>query len=77
MKTVKVRIAVAVDPFGNWCAAGWNGTTEDKLRHNASENVDSGERIYWLTAELEVPEGHKEKDIPAAVSAISNGSAAK
>lgn len=56
MKTVKVRIAVAVDPEGNWSSAGWsNGRDGDKMGI-ACETVGTGEARYWLEAELAIPD---------------------
>ena len=30
MKTVKVKVAVAVDRTGGWCAAGWTDSKDDE-----------------------------------------------
>lgn len=49
MKTVKVRIAVAVDPNGN----------RIDVADQASEFVDGGQRVYWRTTELPVPEAQE------------------
>ena len=54
MKTVKVRIAVAVDPDGNWNAYGWTDA-DGVAMELALEGVASGEARYWVTAELPVP----------------------
>lgn len=48
MKTVKVRIAVAVDVDGDWHL----GFAENEAR----ELLSGAARVYWLTAELPVPE---------------------
>ena len=61
MKTVKVRIAVAVDHSGAWSASGWD-TKMDQKRYEQEafgcviENLESGEARYWIEAELQVPE---------------------
>ena len=55
-KTVRVKVAVAVDKHGYWCANGWKDATPEESRDTASEMVDEGESIYWLTADLPVPE---------------------
>lgn len=55
-KTVKVRIAVAVDPEGNWGCAGWKNADQDELHSYAVENLENGEHRYWLDAELKIPE---------------------
>ena len=60
MKTVKVRIAVAVDPDGNWNASGWRKPdgkpAEEEAMDIAIEAVEEGEARYWIEAELLLPE---------------------
>lgn len=59
MKTVKVRVAVAVDPTGKWNASGWNadnGEPVEDAMDIAIEGVGEGATRYWLEAELPVPE---------------------
>ena len=60
MKTVKVKIAVAVDPTGKWSASGWsmqNGEpAEREAMDIAIDGVDEGEVGYWLEAEVPIPE---------------------
>jgi hypothetical protein len=54
MKTVKVRIAVAVDPSGSWNASGWlnaDGRELDLLM----DDMGVGGAFYWVTAELPIP----------------------
>lgn len=53
-KTVTVRIAVAVDPTGDWASAGYRDGTD--LMGDACECIQDGEARYWLTAELTVPD---------------------
>jgi hypothetical protein len=58
MKTVKVRIAVAVDRDGVWHAAGWGSggvPATDAAMDIAVEAIGPGEARYWVTAELPVP----------------------
>ncbi len=58
MKTVKVRVAVAVDPSGKWSAAGWSreGTPDEGAAMDlVLESVDEGEARYWIEAELPLP----------------------
>lgn len=62
---VTVRIAVAVDPSGDWNSSGWGSASDTQKMDLAVETVGSGERRYWLTAELEVP---KIQDVPAAIT---------
>lgn len=59
-KQVKVRIAVCVDPTGDWCAVGWRTTTEDDLISTAEEGVNNdGYTLYWVEANLDIPEHGK------------------
>lgn len=58
-KTIKVRIAVAVDPKGRWYAHGTD--TFPRNHDELLEVVDMdqcgpNEALYWITAELAVPE---------------------
>lgn len=59
-KRVKVRVAVAVDPSGNWAAYGFSRTDDSPADKEAWEVVldivEDGEARYWVTAELPVPE---------------------
>ena len=54
MKTVKVRVIVAVDCEGNWSAGAHSG--ENDRTSVYVDNLKEGERYFWLTAELPVPE---------------------
>lgn len=59
-KQVKVRIAVCVDPTGDWCSGGWKTTQEDELMSAAEEGVNNdGYALYWVEATLDVPEHGK------------------
>ena len=55
-KTVKVRIAVAVDPKGGWNSSGWAGGSDTDKMQICVETLDEGEARYWLEVELPVPE---------------------
>ena len=60
MKTVKVRIAVAVDPDGDWNASGWlkpdgSPAAEEAMDIALGEVKESAAR-YWIEAELPLPE---------------------
>ena len=55
-KTVKVRIAVAVDPSGNWESCGWRGSSDEEAMDVAVESVGTSEARYLVTAELPIPE---------------------
>jgi hypothetical protein len=56
MRKVRVRIAVAVDPDGNWNSCGWSSGDDEQKLEIATEDLQHGESRYWLTAELEVPD---------------------
>ena len=53
--TVKVRIAVAVDPSGDWSAAGHRDATWKDVDY-ILDGVGNGEARYWVEAELPIPE---------------------
>ena len=55
-RTVRVRIAVAVDPTGDWSSAGWKSADPGELHSYAIDTLEVGERRYWLEADLEIPE---------------------
>ena len=51
--TVKVRIAVAVDPRGLWNCNGWQGAADAQV----VESLDAdGDRVTWITAHVPLPE---------------------
>lgn len=71
MKTVKVRIAVAVDLQGHWNAAGWctaKPPKETDVLNLAIDGVGQGEKVYWLTAELTLP---AQEEVAATVENVS------
>ncbi len=53
MKT-KVRIAVAVDPDGKWCAFGSSGV--DSWDVLVLDDLEDGEARYWVEAHVDIPE---------------------
>ena len=56
MATVRVRIAAAVNPDGEWNACGWSGTASDDDKMSLCvDPLAAGEKRYWLEAELEIP----------------------
>jgi len=55
-KTVRVKVAVAVDKNGKWNSCGWSNGEEKDVCDLAVEPVDEGESLYWLTADLPIPE---------------------
>jgi hypothetical protein len=56
MKTIKVRVAVAIDPSGKWNALGWSGECDYVIMRDCVEHLEEGEARYWLEAELPIPE---------------------
>lgn len=58
MKTVRVRIAVAVGDEGNWNSCGFTGADDQDNISFATETIeDSTFKVYWLEADLPIPEG--------------------
>jgi hypothetical protein len=58
-KTVKVRIPVAVDAQGRWYAYGTNNgplNHDELLEVTDFDVVGPNEALFWVTAELTVPE---------------------
>lgn len=55
MKTVKVRIAVAVDRDGNWSAFGCNEHTDKVDMNYAVAGDESLTGRYFVEAELPIP----------------------
>lgn len=54
---MKIRIAVAVNPAGDWSSAGWSGETDDCLRRMAADGVPgSYVSMSWVVAEVPVPD---------------------
>ncbi len=60
LRTVRVRIAVAVDAEGNWHASGWSSDKGTPVEHEAMEIAASELRLhvghYWVEARLPIPE---------------------
>jgi len=52
MKTVKIRIPIAIDCKGNW-VAGSQGEEHAELY---LDDLEVGEARFWLEAELPIPE---------------------
>lgn len=60
-KTVRVRIAVAVDTKGKWSACGWksDGKQYDKeARDSAIDGLynDGSYNVHWIEADVPVPQ---------------------
>lgn len=59
MKTVKVRIAVAVNADGNWNSSGWKKAKDSDAMDLAQEGlqeISSCEKVYWVEADIPIPE---------------------
>ena len=69
-RTVKVRIAVAVDSEGNWSACGWNDAAEDMLLNPVLDTLGPVSMWRWITAELPIPEP---LEVAGEVEAVSLG----
>ena len=62
-RTVKVRVAVAVDSEGWWSARGWlvpghlsRDGAEESMRYVVEASVGPDSVVHWLTADLPIPE---------------------
>ena len=72
-KTVKLRIAVAIDYEGNWSAAGWSGGTDKEklectIEQGDSAELDSAHQEYFIT--IEVPAPRRARPVELATAAI-------
>lgn len=59
MKTVKVRIAVAIDSKGNWNACGWpDQKDKGEMAGIALDSLpgDPYEVVHWVEADVPIPE---------------------
>lgn len=52
---MKIRIAVAVDPTGAWCAYGNGGSGDEAQMDVCVDAVQPGEARYWIEADVQVP----------------------
>lgn len=55
---IKIRIALAVDPDGAWCAVGdhWSaGKSWNEVTYGENDIV-GGQQRYWVTLEVPKPE---------------------
>ena len=55
-RTVRVRIAVAVDPAGNWGAVGHIDAEPREAQEHAIRSVIDGACVHWVEADVPVPE---------------------
>ena len=56
MKTVRVRIAVAVNKDGRWATYCFSGNSDATNIRNAFDNSPRGALISFIEADLPVPE---------------------
>lgn len=58
MATVKVRIAVLVDPKGNWVAGGSSTGDQDGIEsvNACAEDLEKGDHLVWVEAEVPIPD---------------------
>lgn len=54
LNTVRVRVAVAVSPDGNWLASGGKYDTDAFAEH--AVKYATGDRLTWITADVPKPE---------------------
>ncbi len=55
-KTVRVRIAVAVDQDGDWAASGHSGNKDPNMPFEwILDDIAPGESRYYVEADLPVP----------------------
>lgn len=55
-KTIRVRIAVAVQPDGVWCASGDSSFTDTWSKGAALHALDDGAVAVWVEADVPLPE---------------------
>lgn len=67
-KTIKVRIAVAVDSEGSWNSAGADYIEEKDLQGYVTDSLEHGERHYWLEAILDIPDSHQNLEEPLVIT---------
>lgn len=58
MKTVRVRIAVAVTESGDWSACGGKGMLDEDCRSAALDGLGDGDidSVHWIVADVPIPE---------------------
>lgn len=56
MKTVRVRIAVSVDPDGVWNSCGWSEGSDADKSGLAFEEQAYGGALHWVEADVPIPE---------------------
>lgn len=57
-KTIKVRIACAVDIDGDWSARGWKNASNSQMTNDVTSDIwhPNGLKVHWIEAEVPVPE---------------------
>lgn len=55
-KTVRVRIAVAVNDLGQWRAEGFDEYDDKHAIKAATSTIEGERRVFWVEADLPIPE---------------------
>lgn len=59
MKTIRVKIPIAIGPHGKWNAVGWSGDDPERCMETAVDGLDDTEQsyiIHYIEADVPVPE---------------------
>lgn len=58
-KTIRVRIAVAVDEAGSWYASGWSDQDPEDTKERTSESLGYTQKgqshLVWVEADVPLP----------------------
>jgi hypothetical protein len=54
-KTVRVRIAVAVNQHGHYSADGGRGASDQRLAQNVRQFVKGLHALHWIEADVPLP----------------------
>lgn len=68
MATVKVKVAVAVDKYGEWRSWGDSVEREDRSISEALSGVGDMGVCYWIEADLPIPEKKEPEVVQATVT---------
>lgn len=70
IRTVRVRIAVAIDASGAWSACGGTHCTgdEDAREWLYLEDLKEGEHYYWVEADVPVPSNEIEGTLAGEIA---------
>ncbi len=62
-RDIKVRLAVAVDRNGKYCATGYSAMTDDEAFDFIVADLEPGESRYFIEATLQKPEASAVKTV--------------